>query len=855
MSRVQSVCRFGPRLRAGSLLRRLGLGLVIALVVAGLTAGAAAAADFTWTGNDPSLPAGPTTPPSPQPWSDPGNWAGGVAPAADSTIGTLSLPPLAACGGVGEGGCYVIEDDVPNLTIGQLNISTTAYDVLPDTNSDAITLVDGITTTGAPALGFGPQLNLNVALGGDQTWEIDGGLFTGPLSGDHALTVNIGGESRVGIAGGEIGATSFVGGITSVPCGDDELELGGLNSVDGNAVSVRNLVLRADNTSTGPLSVSGSCVEIAAGNTPPSDGLTTDSATFDATSTLQFNLTGPGATPGVDNGELTSNGSIDLGNARLDIPGMGLIGDQYQCIDPPAGQTYTLVSSAGSLFGDFGNASDGAVVLDGCDDQPFMINYNTDSPTQTVTATAVARSTTTTVAAFPSDPVSDQPVTLVATVTSNSAPPDGTIAFEQNGNRIPGCIAQPVTMVGAAYVATCDTTFGAYASPVALSAAYTPGYFSDQPASTGTGTLTVGRATTYIQVSGSTADPAVGQDVTYTASVRSTNPLYPEAFGGPVEFLDDGTPIASCPGAPPSNLVDESTEDTTCTLSYGSVSSHAITAQFAGDTGFNPSLSSPIQIDVMRPVTAAGAAGAAQNAGSSDTPTSGTDTETATAATTTTQGVPRPQAPTISIEVPANGADYPVGLVLKAKYDCAGTPSAPLASCKGSVSAGSALDTARPGEHTFVVHASDGNTAVKGVRYFVVGQPTVAGGTFSGLNTEHPTLAFTTSCGVLAPGIKSIAIAAPRGFALSAAPKSIHVVAGSKALRFMAHLSGHMLVISLSTPATRAHVTITAPAIVANRGREGGVASQTTRRTMGVLITDAAHQESSAELSIRIRSR
>lgn len=62
---------------------RLYGALIAALALGGYLAPPANAADFTWSGKGPSTA-----------WSQNGNWLGGSAPAASSSIGTLTFPSL-----------------------------------------------------------------------------------------------------------------------------------------------------------------------------------------------------------------------------------------------------------------------------------------------------------------------------------------------------------------------------------------------------------------------------------------------------------------------------------------------------------------------------------------------------------------------------------------------------------------------------------------------------------------------------------------------------------------------------------------------------------------------------------------
>lgn len=81
-----------------------------------------------------------------------------------------------------------------------------------------------------------------------------------------------------------------------------------------------------------------------------------------------------------------------------------------------------------------------------------------------------------------------------------------------------------------------------------------------------------------------------------------------------------------------------------------------------------------------------------------------------------------PTAPAVSITTPANGAHYANGASVAASYLCIDPDgSADLATCSGPVPAGSPIDTAAAGSHTFAVQGVDqeGNTASAVATYVV----------------------------------------------------------------------------------------------------------------------------------------
>lgn len=94
---------------------------------------------------------------------------------------------------------------------------------------------------------------------------------------------------------------------------------------------------------------------------------------------------------------------------------------------------------------------------------------------------------------------------------------------------------------------------------------------------------------------------------------------------------------------------------------------------------------------------------------------------------------PDTSGPAITVTSPANGASYAQGQSLTASFSCS-DPSG-VATCVGSQTNGSVIDTTTPGSYTFTVNATDtkGNASSTTVSYAVVNLPIVRahGGTAS----------------------------------------------------------------------------------------------------------------------------
>ncbi len=195
------------------------------------------------------------------------------------------------------------------------------------------------------------------------------------------------------------------------------------------------------------------------------------------------------------------------------------------------------------------------------------------SATQNFVLVVAQQLTTTTLAAAPAPGEVGESITLTATVAV-SAPasgiPGGTVTFSEGGNPLAGCTALPL----AAGQASCTAVFNA-AGLAAVSASY--GGSADAKGSiSGTVDEQVGMASTRTSLSSSLSTAVTGQVTLLTATVSRLSPASGSA-GGTVLFSSDGTVVAGCSAVPVVSGV------ASCDTSWGSDSSHAVTASYLGD--------------------------------------------------------------------------------------------------------------------------------------------------------------------------------------------------------------------------------------------------------------------------------
>ena len=192
--------------------------------------------------------------------------------------------------------------------------------------------------------------------------------------------------------------------------------------------------------------------------------------------------------------------------------------------------------------------------------------------------------------------VTNQPVTLSASVAVTGNTASGTVVFEAAGVPISGCSGVAIVSATFAGIATCQAPFAALASPVSITAVFTPAPATSVAGSTsGAASLIVGSDTTTTTLTVSSATLAAGQNVIFTATVTPghagpTEPL------GTVDFLDDGNPIASCTVQPLTAGATSSTA--TCTTKYVLSAAHIITAHYRPTRNFAASTSAPQTVSV-----------------------------------------------------------------------------------------------------------------------------------------------------------------------------------------------------------------------------------------------------------------
>lgn len=211
-----------------------------------------------------------------------------------------------------------------------------------------------------------------------------------------------------------------------------------------------------------------------------------------------------------------------------------------------------------------------------------------------------AASGSTTSLLVPKAAVTNQSVTLIATVasTTGGATPLGEITFFNGTAPILGCVNDPVDPSQSGLF-TCQTSFAGSTFTEHLMAVFTPASGASVAGSqSALDDLHVGRDSVSTEVDVSNPAIVVGGSATYTATV-TPNPHDPGPVepSGSVEFLDGGKPISACAKR---SLVEGTPAEgnfsrATCMVRYRQPGTHEITASYLGDGNFIRSAQSTVQ--------------------------------------------------------------------------------------------------------------------------------------------------------------------------------------------------------------------------------------------------------------------
>jgi hypothetical protein len=220
---------------------------------------------------------------------------------------------------------------------------------------------------------------------------------------------------------------------------------------------------------------------------------------------------------------------------------------------------------------------------------------------QSAKTAVVTTPTSTSLLASTAALVTDQGVTLTATVSSGTStvPPNGSLSFTNNGAPIKGCGNLSMQPRGQTGTMTCQTSF--VASTANVTAVYSPPSGSLATGSNSPVTqFVVGRARARVTVNGPSR-PAVRTKTTFTVKV---GPPSGSAVGGAnpsgfVRLTDGSRTISGC------GHLKLRRQTVTCKVTYRILARHRIAAAYAGDRNFQPTTSG-VKIVTVAPLRPTG---------------------------------------------------------------------------------------------------------------------------------------------------------------------------------------------------------------------------------------------------------
>ena len=445
---------------------------------------------------------------------------------------------------------------------GSLSIAGSGYSI--GGNSASFTSIDASQTTGSSTV------SMPVVLAGTGTVGVDNAAATlvlgGMISGAAGLTKNGAGTLDVTADNTYTGATTINAGTLLV---------------DGNQGS--SPVTVASGAKLGGI---GTVATITAtgGTVSPGDsspGILVDSGGLtlgaDASSNNSFfSVEIDGSTPGNGAGnyaQLQVAGAINLTAATLNVT----LGPDFT---PSLGSPFTIIDNTSNqpITGTFNGLPQGATIT--VNGITFAVIYNGGTTVNSVVLNEVNPSTTT-LSVSPSSATYGQSVALTANVSGSpsAGTPTGSVDFFQGS-----------TSLGPATLTAGTATLNTSALPVgadSITAQY-EGNADFAPSTSTASSVSVGQVPTSTAVTFSPSSPALGANVTLTATITPAT-SGSAAPSGTVDFFSGTTMIGS--GAVASDVATF----TTTTLAAGS---NSITAEYLGDTNYAASTSPATTVSV-----------------------------------------------------------------------------------------------------------------------------------------------------------------------------------------------------------------------------------------------------------------
>jgi hypothetical protein len=406
-----------------------------ALTVGGvaMSSGAAwaAAAPFTWSGAVGD-----------EIWSDAGNWAGGTAPQANSSV-DLTFPVLSCDSDCGQG-----QNDVSGLKVSNLSLSlgveTGNGDYSLEGNAIKVGTVDVTSSTSNGQNEQGASLGMPMTLSGSKSWSVDvendSNLDFGTVEGTSTDTLNVALPiSTPGNSGGFVNFPSINTGALEFQGsgGFSYLTGGSFNGTSKKPVTFVNTGLfvtgpggstkKTTTTDYGPLTVKGSSIQFGNGGGSGPYGINSveGNASFNSGTNISLISLEPGAgpkpVPGVDYPKIEATGTVKLGSANLSL---------FAACDQVLGTKYTIVTGA-AVKGTFNGLPNGTVTPASSDGSPSCQSDGATPPSLEIQYSATA--VTATVVAAPASDAAERtaaPGTSGVVAHVAHVAPGGTLSLE-----------------------------------------------------------------------------------------------------------------------------------------------------------------------------------------------------------------------------------------------------------------------------------------------------------------------------------------------------------------------------------------------------------------------------------------
>jgi hypothetical protein len=384
--------------RCVRMFRAVGIPAVAALLVLAPVA-TANSTSFVWSGRSTAS----------SNWSAEANWEG-VSPTDSIEAGLLEFPHLTSetCSReIPTRTCYLSYNNLSGLSAEALQIDD-GDDYLLAGEEVGIGSGGMVASPASASVGSaGDVVELPIHLSAPQTWNVagrsaggtlgeNGLLLAGRLSGSSELTVDVEDGPAIYLAENqtEVGPVNIDGTEASkhgVSNGFVALLGADLNSDDDQAVNLSHILVLGSGA-VGPLTTEAAELSVGNGD-EPAGGIEAAAVDLDPASSVSFEIVSAGTSAKQGYSQLASRGTTELGGAAIEVV-VRPPSETEPCPTLMPGDTYTFVSTPGTLSGSFSNAPESGMEIPirfgvACPQhsQKMRVAYHRTGATHTVTGT------------------------------------------------------------------------------------------------------------------------------------------------------------------------------------------------------------------------------------------------------------------------------------------------------------------------------------------------------------------------------------------------------------------------------------------------------------------------------------